>query len=130
MTVFVDSSYFVARVLARDQWRAQAIQAAEPGLRFVTSAPVINETISLLQARGQLSAALEFLQEIRANPEVEIVYLDSALQAEAWDLFCRWGGSGAGAVDCTSFAIMRRYGIKKAFTFDRHFLTAGFEILR
>jgi len=130
MTVFVDSSYFVATLAPRDQWQEQTLGTLQPGLRFVTSAPVIDETITLLQARGFLSTALRFLQEIRANPEVEIVYLDAALQSEAWDLFCRWGGSGAGAVDCTSFAIMRRLGIKKAFTFDRHFLTAGFEILR
>lgn len=48
---------------------------------------------------------------------------------EAWDLFSRWGGSGASAVDCASFAIMRRFGIRRVFTFDKHFRTAGFEIL-
>lgn len=67
------------------------------------------------------------------------VFLDTgyfiAIQVEdastpAWDLFHRWGGSGANPVDCASFAIMRRMDIKKAFTFDRHFRTAGFAILR
>jgi len=129
MTVFVDSSYFVATLAPRDQWQQRTLRTLQPGLRMITSAAVINETISLLQSRGQISTALQFLQEIRANPAVEIVYLDPALQADAWDLFCRWGGSGANAVDCTSFAIMRRFGIKKAFTFDRHFRAAGFDIL-
>jgi len=129
MTAFVDSSYYVARIQPHDQWHKQAVRAADSASRFVTSAPVINETISLLQSRGQLSAALHFLQEIRANPAVEIVYLDPALQSEAWDLFYRWSGSGANPVDCASFAIMRRRGIKKAFTFDKHFKTAGFQIL-
>lgn len=129
MTVFVDSSYFVATLAPRDQWQQRTLRTLQPGLRMITSAAVINETISLLQSRGQISTALQFLQEIRANPAVEIVYLDPALQADAWDLFCRWGGSGANAVDCISFAIMRRFGIKKAFTFDRHFRAAGFDIL-
>jgi predicted nucleic acid-binding protein len=129
MIVFVDSSYFVATLTPRDQWQEMTLDTLEPGLRMVTSALVINETITLLQARGQLSAALQFLQEIRANPAIEIVYSDPALQSEAWDLFCRWSGSGANAVDCTSFAIMKRRGIKKAFTFDRHFRTAGFQTL-
>ena len=61
---------------------------------------------------------------------MQIVYVDAVLQSEAWDLFHRWGGSGANPVDCASFAIMRRMNIRKAFTFDQHFRTAGFEIIR
>jgi len=30
-------------------------------------------------------------------------------------------------VDCGSFYVMRRLGIKRAFTFDRHFTEQGFE---
>jgi len=39
-----------------------------------------------------------------------------------------WADS-AGVVDQVSFAIMRRLGISKAFTNDRHFRAAGFEAL-
>jgi uncharacterized protein len=31
--------------------------------------------------------------------------------------------------DCVSFAMMRRFGIHTAFTFDRHFLDAGFRVI-
>jgi len=129
MNIFVDTSYFAARIIARDQWRDKAVRAIGPGVRFVTSSLVVNETVTLLQRRGLFSAALRFLQEIRSNPDVQIVYVDPGIQGEAWDLFSRWGSSGASAVDCASFAIMRRLGTKKAFTFDKHFRTAGFEIL-
>jgi len=98
--------------------------------RSVTSSLVVNETVSLLQARGLLSTALAWLSEIRQDPDTQIVYIDAVLQSEAWDLFHRWGASGANAVDCASFAVMRRMNIRKAFTFDRHFRTAGFDILR
>jgi len=98
-------------------------------MTFYTSAAVINETISLLQSRGYLSASLTFLERVRQNEDVRIIYPDAALQSEAWDLFARWAGAGANAVDCLSFAIMRQLGIRKAFTFDRHFRSVGFEIL-
>lgn len=129
MTVFIDTSYFIARIVARDRRSHDAIKAERPGMRLITSSLVINETVSLLQRRGMLSAALEFLQRIRVAPELELVYVDASLQAECWDLFYRWAGSGANAVDCASFAIMRRFSVKQALTFDKHFRAAGFDTL-
>ena len=129
MLTFIDTSYFFARLVASDQWHERAKRAAKPGLRSVTSSLVINETISLLQAKGFFSPALTFLRGIRLSSDVRVIYPDAALQSEAWDLFGKWGGSGANAVDCVSFAVMRSLRIKKAFTFDKHFHQAGFEIL-
>jgi uncharacterized protein len=130
MTVFLDTSFFYARVSPRDQWHRLAKRAADPTGRAVTSSLVVNETVSLLQARGFFSGALAFLQQIRAAPQVEIVVPDAALQTEGWDLLARYGPAGAGVVDCTSFAIMRRMRLRKAYTFDDHFTAAGFQILK
>ena len=129
MRVFVDTSYYVARVQPRDQWRAAAGKAVKPDMTFFTSSMVINETVSLLQSRGDLSTALAFLEQVRGNDEVQIIHPDATLQGEAWNLFGRWAASGANAVDCVSFAIMHRFGIRKAFTFDAHFLAPGFDTL-
>jgi predicted nucleic acid-binding protein len=130
MTAFVDTSFYIARVMPRDQWHEKALRAVRPGISFFTSAFVINETISLLQSRGYFSAAISFLREARLSPDVSIVYPDAVMQSEGWNLFARWGPAGANAVDCVSFAVMRKLSIRKAFTFDEHFRTAGFEILR
>jgi predicted nucleic acid-binding protein len=129
VTVFVDTGYFIARMQARDQWHRAAVEADDPTLELVTSNEVVNETITLLQERGFLSLALDFLREIRAGSDITVVYVDAAIQAEAWDLCARYAGAGAGGVDCTSFAMMRRLGIRKAFTFDQHFRAAGFGIV-
>lgn len=90
----------------------------------------INETISLLQARGFFSASVSFLRETRLSQDVSIIYLDAALQTDGWDLFARWGPAGANAIDCVSFAVMRKLSIRKAFTFGEHFRGAGFGIPR
>ena len=129
MTVFLDTGYFVAFLVPRDQWFQKAVQAARTDFRGVTSSLVVNETVSLLQARGLLSTALAWLSGIRADPKTLIIYLDAPLQVEGWSLFHRYAGSGANAIDCTSFAVMRSLNIKQAFTFDQHFRAAGFEIL-
>ena len=130
MTVFVDTSFYIARIMARDQWHGRAVAAAKPGLDFITSSLVLNETVSLLQARGYLDAAFEFLKSARSESPAQVVYPDVALQGAGWDLFIRYAALGANAVDCVSFAIMRKFGIRKAFTFDGHFRAAGFETLR
>lgn len=130
MTAFVDISYFVAIMAPRDQWHKKAVSAYRPGFGLVTSSAVINETISLLQSRGLLSVALVFLADVRTNPDIEVFHADAVLQSEAWSLFHRFAGSGANAVDCLSFAIMKKLSIHRAFTFDEHFRGAGFEILR
>ena len=131
MQAFIDTSYFFARLVRQDQWHSKAKKAAAaPNLAAVTSTLVINETASLLQAKGMFQAALAFLSGIRGSPEIRIIHVDPALQAEAWDLFGKWGAMGANVIDCASFAIMRDLSIRKAFTFDQHFRAAGFEILR
>jgi len=130
VTVFIDTGYYIAFLVSRDQWFHIANKSDRTAFRAVTSSLVVNETVSLLQARGLLSTALAWLRGVRDDPNTQIIHADASVQTEAWDLFHRWGGSGANPVDCASFAIMRRMNIKKAFTFDRHFQTAGFEILR
>jgi predicted nucleic acid-binding protein len=130
VTAFVDTSFYIARIMPRDQWHEKALRAVRPGTSFFTSTLVINETISLLQARGFFSAAIGFLRETRLSQDVSIIYPDPVMQSEGWDLFARWGSAGANAIDCVSFAMMRKMAIRKAFTFDEHFRVAGFDILR
>jgi hypothetical protein len=74
------------------------------------------------------SLALEYLQRLRGG-EIEIVYPDASFQRRGWDLLISRGGSGAKAVDCTSFALMQERKIRLAYTFDDHFRQAGFQTL-
>lgn len=129
MRVFVDTSYFIALLLPGDQWHSGAHRYPIVEAAAYTSSLVINETISLMESRGYLSSALEFLRRSRESDEVRVVHVDPVLQAKGWDLLNRWGGSGANAIDCVSFAVMESFSIRKALTFDQHFRTAGFEIL-
>lgn len=129
MTVFVDTGYFLALMLPQDRWHKLAAKISAVDATLVTSSQIIGETITLLQLRGHFSLALDFLQNICNDPDLRIVYPDAPLQSSAWDEFKKSGGLGASAVDCLSFAIMRKSKITKAYTFDRHFATAGFAII-
>lgn len=47
----------------------------------------------------------------------------------AWEAYRRGEAGSAGIVDHISLIIMRRLGIARVFTNDRHFAAAGFEPL-
>lgn len=48
---------------------------------------------------------------------------------EAWRAYDRGEAGEAGIVDHLSFQVMRRLGVKEAFTNDQHYRAAGFAIL-
>ena len=39
------------------------------------------------------------------------------------------GRRGISLVDCSSFEVMRRLGLERAFAFGRHFAEAGFQLV-
>ncbi|HRC85935.1 MAG TPA: nucleic acid-binding protein, partial [Thermoanaerobaculia bacterium] len=49
--------------------------------------------------------------------------------AQAWQAYERMPSGGPGVVDLLSFRAMERLRLRRAFTNDRHFRTAGFEVL-
>ena len=128
MTVFVDTSFFIAVVMKHDQWHQRAVGVLRSEISLVTSSLVVNETISLLQARGYFSAALAFLRHTRRGDSLRILYPDPSAQTRAWEEYARWGAMGATAVDCVSFVLMKDHSIRRALTFDQHFRMAGFDV--
>jgi len=55
-----------------------------------------------------------------------VEWVDSDLQEEAEKELERIGKRGISLVDCTSFLVMRRRDVKKAFAFDPDFEDQGF----
>jgi predicted nucleic acid-binding protein len=50
-------------------------------------------------------------------------------EEKAVDLFDKFADQEVSFTDCISFVLMRRNRLERAFTFDRHFGSAGFEIM-
>lgn len=126
---FVDTSFWIALGDSSDQWHKPARKAWQTAGALLTTSTIIDETVSLLQWRGQFSFALEYLDKLRAEDKLLIVYPDADTWAESWRMLRKYGGGGASPVDCLSFAVMRRLGLKRALTFDKHFRAAGFSTL-
>ena len=60
---------------------------------------------------------------------IEIVSSTLQDEYEALRYFRKFADQQVSFTDCISFAIMKRDRISTAFTFDRHFLDAGFKVI-
>ncbi len=125
MTVFVDTGYFLALMLPRDQWHRAARKHSAAAAMLVTSSQVIGETITTLQRRGHYSLALHFGNVRRSACSDRVPGRGTSeigpggIRPSPGDLVpARWTVS--------RFAIMRRSGITQAYTFDPGFATARF----
>ena len=87
-------------------------------VRIVTTNYVLAELVSLLLNPLQMphTQIVQFVNDIKTSPIVEIVYIDPILDAEAWDLFQRRPDKRWSLVDCASFVVMQKRGITEALT--------------
>ena len=130
MTIFVDTSAFYAIVDDRDpnHDRARSTLAgllAADGL-LATHEYVVVESTALIQRRLGLGALRRFVDDLL--PLVEIAWLDETLHVEAREALLAAGRRDVSLVDWTSFLVMRRHGVRRAFTFDPDFGAEGFEV--
>ena len=64
---------------------------------------------------------------LQTSPFTIMERIDEGSFEESWSLFK--ANRQYSFTDCTSFNIMRRLGITHAFTFDKHFKSAGFQTI-
>lgn len=86
---------------------------------------VVVETVALLQARIGLGPVRRLRDEVL--PALTVTWVDADLHRTALDATLA-GTRNVSLVDHTSFELMRRRHIRRAFAFDEHFAREGFEL--
>ena len=125
---FVDSSAFFALVSANDSRHEQAADVFPELARsgdLVTHNYVVVETTALVEKRLG-SRAVRDLHE-RLLPPISIRWVDESVHSAAVSALLV--ARGVSFVDLVTFELMRRLRIDRAFTFDRDFVAAGFEVV-
>jgi predicted nucleic acid-binding protein len=131
LSVFVDTSAFYAVFDADDEEHPRARDTWEglvsAGESLVTSNYVLVETLALLQSRIGIESVRAFDDAVA--PLLRVLWVDRGVHREAVAAVLTAGRRRLGLVDCSSFALMRRYGLDSAFVFDDHFSEQGFTIM-
>lgn len=130
MTVYIDTSAFLAILDADDQNHASAsklwAELLESERTLVSNSYVLVETFAVVQNRLGVAAVKVFDEDI--FPLLRVQWVDELLHREAIGATLAANRRQLGLVDCSSFATMRRLGIRHAFAYDQHFTEQGFNL--
>lgn len=131
MRIFIDTSALLAVLDADDAYHSKAEAKWKPLIEdnsvLICSNYILLETIALLQHRFGIDSVRTFQEDV--VPLLTVEWIDADLHETAILSVLTAGRKKLSLVDCTSFALMRKLGLKSAFTFDKHFQEQGFEAL-
>jgi hypothetical protein len=131
--ILVDSSAWIALADRGDKYHRQARDAyplilSEYHMLLTTNLIIAEAHVTILHA-ASYRCAIRFLDTIRESTRIYKVYSDEELEREAEAILRQYSDQDFSFTDAVSFALMRKRGVKEAFAFDRHFLTAGFVLV-
>lgn len=130
--MFVDANAFIARAFRKDGDFATACtgfqRLARDGTPLLTTGLVIAEVLNYTRKRSPVFFTVQVADGIFQFPRLTIHRPELDDESAAMRLMQEYADQDFSFTDCVSFAVMRKLGLKKAFTFDRDFSVAGFEI--
>lgn len=130
--VFVDTSYVLALFNTSDDFHTKAKE-----LKYLTDPPstvIITEAI-LLEIGNALSKpnlrqkCAAFIRGFYETENVQVIPLTTALIKEGLEFFNKRQDKEWGLIDCISFVVMKKHGIRYALACDEHFIQAGFKAI-
>ena len=131
--LFIDTGAFLAHYVQADQFHTKAQRVwrrlEKEGGSCCTSNHVLDETFTLLGRRTTYQFAAERARVLLSSHVLKIFRSDAGDELQAVSIFEKCAGQQVSFTDSISFVLMRRYGIERVFTYDRHFSLAGFKIV-
>lgn len=128
--VLVDSGAWIGVANPRDGYHREATSIyrhlVDDQVPLVTTDLIVAESYNLIRRARGSSGALGFLRRLRLMSRITRVPLTPLVAEIAEQLLEQYADQDFNYVDAVSFVVMRERGITEAFTFDHHFMTAGF----
>jgi len=133
MKVFIDTSAFYALVDWKDKNHKKAHRTRDSmrgkNMRLYTSNYIFDESVTLIRSKLGFDEALNFGNRMRSSKAVKMLKVTEESENKAWGIFSKYEDKELSFTDCTSFAIMEKFGIRNAFVFDDDFERMGYIVL-
>jgi predicted nucleic acid-binding protein len=124
--IFVDTGAWFASLIPTDpDYSAVTAWLRQNREPLVTTDYVVDETMTLLVARGQKTRAVAFGSALMAGRLASIHFINQDDFADAWNIFQDYLDKEWSFTDCTCKAVIDRLGIATALSFDQHFRQFG-----
>ena len=131
--IFVDTSGFYALLVKADEMNGRAAtilhDAARRRTRFVTTDYVLDETMTLLGARGHRHLVGPLLEATLRSRACIVDWTGPDEFSRAADFLQKHIDQGWSFTDCVGFQSMKVRRLREALTKDEHFEKAGFTAL-
>ena len=128
--IFVDTSAWLALADSNDMHHQKAASSfpviLKNSQKLYTTNMVLSEAYTLLREELGHKAAMTFLISINTSPRIKVLYSDREIEKEAQELLPKFYDQPFSYTDAVSFIFMQKLKMKKAFSFDKHFLIAGY----
>lgn len=128
--IFVDTSAWYSAYVPADSQHAAVQKALAVSPRLITTDYVIDETLTLLKARGHADRALHLGPRILDGRAAQLEYVTPRDIEQAWIAFAKFRDKAWSFTDCTSFVVMNRLGLMEALSLDEHFREMPGVVLR
>lgn len=119
---FVDTGAWYAAYVPTDPAHA-AIEPLIDGAttRLITTDFVFAESLNLLRARNEYQRAIRLGRDLLSQASAELVHVTPRDLEQAFIIFSTYLDKAWSFVDCTSYVVMQRLGVREAIVLDQHF---------
>ena len=128
--IFAGTAFFIALLSPADEWHDAAVRHSRQAReRLLTTVWILVELGEGVADTANRAWFPEFVADLAANPQFEIVPADDRWFQRGLALYRERRDKEWSPTDCISFEIMKDRGLHDALTTDRHFVQAGFRAL-
>ncbi len=112
--LFIDTAGWASLFIPTETYHAPAAdhfrQAQHNQNRMITTNYIVAELVALLGSRQRMTRPklFQYIDSIKLAPYVEVIHIDTATDAAAWELCKSRPDKAWSLVDCSSFVVMQQ----------------------